>query len=108
VSLALATRTDFPWRRVPGYILAQLIGAALACLLLGAMFGKVGMLGATEPGPGIRPPGDGYVVGPLLGAGVAVGLAWLLRGRSGASRRPGRRREARYQLRTAPIRSWRS
>jgi aquaporin Z len=25
----------------------------LACLFLGAVFGKVGMLGATEPGPGI-------------------------------------------------------
>ena len=53
VSIAFATRGDFPWRRVPGYIVAQLVGATLACLLLGALFGKVGMLGATEPGPGI-------------------------------------------------------
>jgi aquaporin Z len=52
VTLAFAARRDFPWRRVPGYLLAQLIGATLACLLLWAMFGKVGMLGATEPGPG--------------------------------------------------------
>jgi len=54
VSIAFATRGDFPWRRVPGYIIAQLIGATLACLLLAALFGKVGMLGATEPGPGIN------------------------------------------------------
>jgi aquaporin Z len=53
VSIAFATRGDFPWRRVPGYIIAQLIGSTLACLLLWGMFGKVGMLGATEPGPGI-------------------------------------------------------
>ncbi len=53
VSVAFAARGDFPWRRVPGYIVAQLVGSALACLLLWAMIGKIGMLGATEPGPGI-------------------------------------------------------
>jgi glycerol uptake facilitator-like aquaporin len=44
---------SFPWRRFPGYLLAQLVGSTLACLLLLAMFGKIGMLGATEPGLGI-------------------------------------------------------
>ena len=53
VSIAFATRGGFPWWRVPGYIIAQLVGSTLAVLLLWAMFGKVGMLGATEPGPGI-------------------------------------------------------
>src|SRR5207244_6362260 len=53
VSLAFALRRDFPWRRVPGYVVVQLIAASLACLSLWAIFGKVGMLGATEPGPGI-------------------------------------------------------
>jgi aquaporin Z len=53
VSIAFAVRGDFPWRRVPGYIIAQLVGSTLACLLLWGIFGKVGMLGATEPGPGI-------------------------------------------------------
>jgi aquaporin Z len=53
VSIAFAARGDFPWRRVPGYLIAQLVGSSLACLLLWAIFGKVGMLGATEPGPGI-------------------------------------------------------
>ncbi len=52
VTLAFATRGDFPWRRVPGYLVVQLLGATLACLMLWALFGKVGMLGATEPGPG--------------------------------------------------------
>src|SRR6478752_3276606 len=31
VSLAFAARGDFPWRRVPGYIVLQLAGATLAC-----------------------------------------------------------------------------
>ena len=53
VSIAFAIRGDFPWRRVPGYIAVQLLGSVIACLLLSAIFGKVGMLGATEPGPGI-------------------------------------------------------
>jgi aquaporin Z len=53
VSIAFAARGDFPWRRVPGYIVAQLVGATLACLFLKALYGNAGMLGATEPGPGI-------------------------------------------------------
>ena len=52
VSLAFALRGDFPWRRVPGYIIVQLLGATLACLFLLAVFGNVGHLGATLPGPG--------------------------------------------------------
>src|SRR6202453_4798533 len=52
VSLAFALRGDFPWKRVPGYILIQLIGATLACLFLRLVFGNAGHLGATLPGPG--------------------------------------------------------
>src|SRR5205823_14540555 len=53
VTIGFSLRGDFPWRRVPGYILAELLGSTLAVLLLWAMFGKVGSLGATEPGAGI-------------------------------------------------------
>src|SRR4051794_16218604 len=52
VSLAFALRGDFPWRRVPGYLVTQLLGATLACLFLLAVFGNVEHLGATLPGPG--------------------------------------------------------
>jgi aquaporin Z len=52
VSLAFALRGDFPWKRVPGYIIVQLAGATLACLFLYAVFGNVQHLGATLPGPG--------------------------------------------------------
>jgi aquaporin Z len=52
VSLAFALRGDFPWKRVPGYIVIQLVGATLACLFLDAVFGDVQHLGATLPGAG--------------------------------------------------------
>src|SRR5664279_4741160 len=52
VSLAFAVRGDFPWKRVPGYIITQLLGATLACLFLLAVFGNIQHLGATLPGPG--------------------------------------------------------
>jgi aquaporin Z len=154
VTVAFTARGDFPWRRVPGYVVAQLAGAALACLFLRALFGTAGALGATEPGAGIADwkallvelvltlglvstilgtasraqnvgplsavgvggyiilaglwssPLSGasmnparsfapdlvlgdyshlwlYVVGPLAGALVAVGVAWVLRGPGG-------------------------
>ena len=154
VSCAFALRGDFPWWRVPGYVLAQLAGASLACVFLLAIFGNVSHLGATLPGPGYHAwqaflmeivltgglvsvilgtasaaqnigtigalgvggyialaglwaapvsgtsmnparsfgpalvAGDwrsywAYVAGPLLGAAIAVGCAWILRGRGG-------------------------
>jgi aquaporin Z len=52
VSLAFALRRDFPWKRLPGYVLVQLAGASLACLFLDAVFGNVHHLGATLPGSG--------------------------------------------------------
>ncbi|MGH2998273.1 MAG: MIP/aquaporin family protein [Gaiellaceae bacterium] len=53
VTFAFALRGDFPWRRVPGYVVVQLAGATLACLFLWAVYGKVGELGATLPGAGM-------------------------------------------------------
>src|SRR4051812_12858767 len=154
VSLAFALRGDFPWRRLPAYVVTQLLGATLACLFLLAVFGNVQHLGATLPGPGYEDwqallmeivltgvlvsvilgtasaaqnvgtigalgvggyialaglwsaPVSGtsmnparsfgpalvsgdwsnywvYVVGPLIGAGIAVGCAVILRGAGG-------------------------
>src|SRR6516164_7398934 len=53
VSVAFAARGDFPWKRVPAYVVAQLLGAVLATLLLWALIGKQGSAGLTLPGPGI-------------------------------------------------------
>ncbi len=154
VSVAFALRGDFPWRRVPAYIVAQLIGAILATLLLWALLGKQGSAGLTLPGAGISTTtamlwelvlttglvsvilgtasgaqqigplaaigvgsyialaglwgapvsgasmnparslgpalvlGDwtawwAYLVGPVAGAAIAVGIAYVLRGRGG-------------------------
>ncbi len=49
VTLAFTLRQDFPWKRVPGYWGAQVVGAVLAALLLRVLFGLVGHLGATLP-----------------------------------------------------------
>ncbi|AEM46805.1 major intrinsic protein [Acidithiobacillus ferrivorans SS3] len=53
VTLAFAVRRNFPWKRVPGYIFSQFVGGIAAALFLRAMFGTVGLLGATVPGKGI-------------------------------------------------------
>lgn len=53
ITFAFATRGNFPWRRVPGYVVAQTVGGLAAVFLLKAFFGKVGELGATMPGSGV-------------------------------------------------------
>ena len=53
VSIAFALRRDFPWKRVPMYLVAQFAGAVLATLLLWALLGKQGSAGLTLPGHGI-------------------------------------------------------
>ena len=154
VTIGFTMRGDFPWRRAPGYIVVQLVGATLAVLFLKAVFGTVGHLGQTVPGPHVHDwqamliemlltlgllstilgtasraqnvgalsavavggyialaglwssPISGavmnparafgpalvlgdfshfwvYLAGPLAGGALAVGVAWLLRGRGG-------------------------
>jgi aquaporin Z len=53
VSIAFALRGDFPWLRVPAYVVAQLLGAVLATLLLSGLIGQQGDAGLTLPGDGI-------------------------------------------------------
>jgi len=154
VSIAFGLRGDFPWRRVPGYVVVQLAGAALAAWFLqsvvhvSAIYGSsypaahfsagdafwmeavltlglvsvilgtasgaqnVGVIGALGVGAYVALAGlwgspiSGasmnpartfgpdlvgadftsywvYVAGPLAGAVVAVGCAFVLRGRGG-------------------------
>src|SRR5256885_3623554 len=69
VTVAFGLRRDFPWRRAGGYILAQLIGAGVACLFLLAVFGNVGDPGAPPPGPGVADrPGELVEPAPAPGA----------------------------------------
>jgi aquaporin Z len=53
VSVAFALRGDFPWQRVPAYVVSQFAGAVAATLLLWALIGKHGSAGMTLPGPGV-------------------------------------------------------
>jgi aquaporin Z len=154
VSIAFAARGDFPWRRVPAYIVVQLVGACLAAWFVQAVIHESASYGANYPAHGYTSldafwmetvltlglvsvilgtasgaqnlgvfgalgvggyialaglwgsPISGasmnparsfgpdlvsadwtgywvYVAGPLLGAGLAVGFAYILRGRGG-------------------------
>src|SRR6478609_1574311 len=154
VSIAFALRRDFPWWRVPGYIVAQLAGAALAALILqhiidvsatfgsnypaagyssmsafwmevlltlglvsvilgtasgaqnigvvgafgvGAYIGLAGLWGSPISGTSMNPARTFgpdlvgadfhaywvYIAGPLVGAVIAVGIAFVLRGPGG-------------------------
>jgi aquaporin Z len=53
VTLAFAVRRNFPWTRVPGYIVGQVIGGIGAAVFLRAMSGTVGARGATLPSSGV-------------------------------------------------------
>jgi aquaporin Z len=52
VSIAFALRREFPWRRVPGYIAVQLIGATLAALILHAIINVSATFGSNYPAKG--------------------------------------------------------
>jgi aquaporin Z len=53
VTIAFALRGNFPWRRVPSYIVVQMAGAVLATLVLLGLVGSHGSAGLTLPGPGV-------------------------------------------------------
>jgi MIP family channel proteins len=57
VTFGLAAAREFPWRLVPAYCGAQLLGGILAALVNWGIFGdKLGTaldLGTTQPGPGV-------------------------------------------------------
>jgi aquaporin Z len=154
VSVAFSLRGDFPWRRVPGYIIVQLAGATAAALFLrgvikvsakygsnypahgysswqallmeaaltlglvsvilgtasgaqnigvfgalgvGGYIALAGLWGSPISGASMNPARTFgpdlvgktftaywvYVLGPLLGAAIAVGIAYVLRGAGG-------------------------
>ncbi|MGA8746751.1 MAG: aquaporin [Solirubrobacterales bacterium] len=84
VSLAFALRGDFPWKRLPGYVVIQLVGATLACLFLLAVFGNVEHLGATLPGPGYA----GWQA-LLMEAALTAGLVSVILGTASAAQNVG-------------------
>ena len=65
VTIAFALRRDFPWRRVPGYIVVQLVGATLAALFLRAVIDVSAVHGSNY-------------VAPRYGAGAGFGMELVL------------------------------
>lgn len=83
VTLAFAVRGNFPWIRVPGYILAQIVGAILASLFLQWMYGNV-INGATEPTPDVT-----VWVAILTEAVLTLGLVSVILGTASGARNVG-------------------
>ncbi len=75
ITLAFALRRDFPWKRVPGYWIAQLLGAVIAALLLRTLFGMVEGLGATLPKQGALEACIMEVILTFLLVTVVLGVA---------------------------------
>jgi aquaporin Z len=83
VTLAFAVRGNFPWRRVPGYLVAQVLGALLASLALQWLFGGI-MHGATEPAEGV-----GVGVAVLTEGLLTLGLVSVILGTASGARNIG-------------------
>jgi aquaporin Z len=69
VSVAFALRGDFPWRRVPGYIIVQLIGATLAALALRGLIDVSAKFGSNYVAAGYS-GGQGWLMEALLTMGL--------------------------------------
>jgi aquaporin Z len=84
VSISFALRGDFPWKRVPAYIVAQLGGAVLATLLLWALIGRQGSAGLTLPGAGIP-----AITAMLWEAVLTAGLVSVILGTASGAQQIG-------------------
>ena len=69
VSIAFALRRDFPWNRVPGYIVVQLAGATLAALVLHAIINVSASYGSSYPAKGYS-AGAAFWMELILTAGL--------------------------------------
>ena len=69
VSIAFALRGDFPWRRVPAYIVVQLGGAALAAWFLQAVIHVSASYGSNYPAASAS-SGDAFLMETVLTLGL--------------------------------------
>ena len=83
VTLAFAVRGNFPWIRVPAYIVAQVVGAVLAAWFLQLMYGGI-INGATEPTPDVS-----LTVAMLTEAVLTLGLVSVILGTASGARNLG-------------------
>ena len=90
VSIAFSLRGDFPWRRVPGYIVAQLIGASLAAWFVQSVVNaSVVKFGSNYPAAGYSTT-DAF----LMEAVLTLGLVSVILGNGVGSAEPRRVRRA--------------
>jgi len=69
VTIAFSLRGDFPWRRVPGYIVVQLAGATLAAWFLQAVVQVSATHGGNYPAAGYS-AGDAFAMEVVLTLGL--------------------------------------
>jgi aquaporin Z len=84
VTIAFALRRDFPWRRVPGYVTAQLVGAVLAALFLRGVIGVSAAAGSNYPAAGY---GTGAAF--LMEAILTLGLISVILGTASGAQNVG-------------------
>jgi len=84
VTIAFTLRGNFPWKRVPGYVIAEMTGGLLAAVFLRATFGNIGQLGVTMPGTGIS---GGTTT--LMEIVLTVGLVSVILGTASGARNVG-------------------
>ena len=84
VSVAFSLRGDFPWKRVPGYVLAQLAGAALAAWFLQAVIDTSATNGSNYPASGYS-SFDAF----LMEAVLTLGLVSVILGTASGAQNVG-------------------
>jgi aquaporin Z len=84
VTIAFSLRGDFPWRRVPGYIVVQLIGATLAALFLHAVVNVSATYGSNYPAASYS-AGDAF----LMEAVLTLGLVSVILGTASGAQNVG-------------------
>ena len=84
VSVGFALRGDFPWRRVPGYTVAQLGGAALAAWFLQTVVHVSAMYGSNYPAAGFSGM-DAF----LMEAVLTLGLVSVILGTASGAQNVG-------------------
>ena len=84
VSLAFSLRGDFPWRRVPGYIVVQLAGAAAAAWFLQSVIHVSATFGSNYPASGYS-AFDAF----LMEAVLTLGLVSVILGTASGAQNVG-------------------
>src|SRR6201997_4481637 len=84
VSVAFSLRGDFPWRRVPGYIIVQLVGATAAALFLRGVIKVSAKYGSNYPAHGY-----GSWQAMLMEAVLTLGLVSVILGTASGAQNIG-------------------